>query len=736
MTIVGLAGSERPGFWYSLAFAVATMSLLAFSIEPAQAQFSQTGAKLVGSGATSYPPQQGASVALSADGNTAIVGAPYDGPDSNSPIGAAWVYTRTNGVWTQQGAKLVATGYTGYPHLGVSVALSADGNTAIVGGTGDNNSMGAAWVFTRAGGVWTQQGAKLSLALSGTPYQGASVALSGDGNTALVGVPYYNSFVGTTLVYTRSGSTWTFKQLLAGTGYSTQSGGPNQGFSVALSADGRTAISGGPYDGSNGAAWVFTCCDNTGKWVQVGAKLVGSNAGSGSRQGWSVALAKDGNTALVGGVGDSGAGATWVFANSGGAWTQQGQKLVGSGADNNVNAWQGSSVALSADGNTAVIGGRQDATYIGATWVFTRSNGVWSQQGSKQVGSGANNTGGGAQLGASVALSADGATELVGGPMDAGSVGAVWTFAWPRWNVAATADFNGDGKTDLVFAQGSGSGVLADWLMNGVAAPTAHSSFGNTDGSWTVFAAGRFYNASENDLLLVNAASGSIALWRLSGDAFSSALGVATLPAPWLIAGTGDFNHDGVSDILLRNSQTGAVAVWYLNAGTVTPGVVLGTASSNWSIAGVGDINADGYADILWRDGNTGDVAVWMLGGTIAAQTVTGAYVSTAALDWRIAGVADYNGDGRADILLQQQSTGVVGIWLLNGASVSAWGSLGAASSDFQIAATGDFNGDHSADILWHQLSTGAASVWLVNATATTLGNGTAVIGSGAVGVY
>jgi hypothetical protein len=111
---------------------------------------------------------QGWSVALSADGNTATVGGPYD----NSNTGAAWVYTRSNGVWTQQGPKLVGTGAVGNAEQGFSVAQSGDGNTAIVGGPNDNpnpasgNSglvlgAGAAWIFTRSNGVWTQQGAKL-----------------------------------------------------------------------------------------------------------------------------------------------------------------------------------------------------------------------------------------------------------------------------------------------------------------------------------------------------------------------------------------------------------------------------------------------------------------------------------------------------------------------------------------------------------------------------------------------
>jgi hypothetical protein len=97
------------------------------------AQFSQQGPKLVGTGAVGAA-EQGSAVALSATGNTAIVG----GFEDNSRVGAAWVYTRSGGVWTQQGNKLVANDAGGAALQGYSVALSSDGNTAIVGGPFDN----------------------------------------------------------------------------------------------------------------------------------------------------------------------------------------------------------------------------------------------------------------------------------------------------------------------------------------------------------------------------------------------------------------------------------------------------------------------------------------------------------------------------------------------------------------------------------------------------------------------
>jgi antibiotic biosynthesis monooxygenase (ABM) superfamily enzyme len=295
---------------------------------------------------------------------------PYD----NSNTGAVWIFSRNGTVWTQQGNKLVGSGAVGSAAQGVSVALSADGNTAIVGGTHDNLSTGAAWVFTRSGGVWSQQGSKLvGTGAVGIAYEGSSVALSADGNTAVVGGPYDDSYTGAAWAYTRSGGVWTQQgNKLVGTGAVGQAG---QGFSIALSADGNAVIVGGLGDNSyTGAAWVFG--RNGTIWTQQGNKLVGMGAVGIARQGHSVALSADGNSAIVGGPYDNSyIGAAWVYSRVGTVWSQQGNKLVGTGASGRPE--QGFSVALSADGSTAIAGGIADNRVTGAAWVHSRSGGVW-----------------------------------------------------------------------------------------------------------------------------------------------------------------------------------------------------------------------------------------------------------------------------------------------------------------------------------------------------------------------
>ena len=438
--------------------------------------WTQQGPKLVGTGGQGRYSNQGAAVSLSADGNTAIVGGPSDGDQ----IGAAWIFTRSNGVWTQQGQKLVGTGVGGtYSAQGSSVALSADGNTALVGGATDSGGVGAAWVFVRISGAWVQQGDKLVGLNSAGSFFGTSAALSSDGNTAVLGGPgdgvSDSQFQrGAAWVFTRSNGVWTQQgSKLIGSG---AVGTGLQGMSVALSNDGATLLVGGSGDSLNGAIWVFT--RSNGVWTQQGQKLTGSDAEGTSAQGTSVTISADGNTAMWGGVFDANGGAAWVFTRVNGIWTQQGNKIIGSRAEGSAS--QGTVVALSSDGKTAAIGGPNDYFNIGATWVFSRANNVWSQQGKKMVG----NTSG---QGYSLALSADGITAAVGKYGNSGNNGLALVFirnngAWVQQgpelradvlvsnNNSAAVALSGNGNTAVIGLSGlsSGSGAFIFQRDNGV----------------------------------------------------------------------------------------------------------------------------------------------------------------------------------------------------------------------------------------------------------------------------
>jgi uncharacterized protein (TIGR03437 family) len=608
--------TSSPGRRAMMARSCVLLTLACALAGSANAQFVQQGGKLLGTGEVGNA-ELGNSVAVSSDGNTAIVG----GPGDNGNAGAAWVYTRSGGVWTQQGGKLVGTGAVAGAYQGTSVALSADGNTAIVGGPSGNLNdfvagVGAAWVYTRSGGVWTQQGNKLAAADAvGNAGQGASVALSSDGNTAIVGGPGDNGNAGAVWVYTRSGGVWTQQgSKLVGTG---AVGGAYQGWSVALSSDGNTAIVGGPGDNGGisgaGAAWVYT--RSGGVWTQQGSKMVGTGAVGAAIQGVSVALSGDGNTAIVGGPNDNYAagagafGAVWVYTRSGGVWTQQGGKLIGTGAVGS-DISQGNSVALSADGNTAIVGGPDDngnmsKGFPGAAWVFTRSGNVWTQQGSKLFGTGAV---GKASQGTSVALSGDGKTAIVGGPVDNGAypigVGAVWVFAVS--NVLSAPQINAGGVVNNAsyglassVAPGSIAALFGTNLTNGTSClpPACNPAFGS-DGKLGTTMAGAQVTVNSTSVPIFYAVSGQLGIqipFEATGTSATvsvSAAGQASTPATVTLApvspgiftatadgkGAGAITHVDGSAVTTQNpAHAGELVILYATGlGQVAPAVATG----------------------------------------------------------------------------------------------------------------------------------------------------------------
>ena len=350
----------------------------------------------------------GATVVL--DGDTLVVGASgedscavgVNGIQTNNgcnDAGAVYVFTRANGMWTQQ-AYLKASNTEPNDIFGTSVALSGDTlavgargeNSCAVGANGDqanNNCLGAGavYVFTRTNGVWTQQ-AYVKASNTGANAFGSSVALSGD--TLAVGAVAEDS--------------------------------------CAVGVNGDQTNNNCPVAG---AVYVFTRAN--GMWTQQ-AYMKASNTDAGDAFGHTIAL--DGNTLAVGGqalagpfwgedscaVGFNGdqannncpaAGAVYVFTRTNGVWMQQAYVKASNTAANDIF---GTSIALS--GDTLAVGTSNEAscavgvngdqtnngcTAAGAVYVFTRTNGVWTQQAYVK----ASNTAAGDIFGTSIALSGD-----------------------------------------------------------------------------------------------------------------------------------------------------------------------------------------------------------------------------------------------------------------------------------------------------------------------------------------
>jgi hypothetical protein len=499
--VSSLSGTLDWGARQPLVALAALVAVCAASVGPARAAAGDTfleSAKLTapttGPDAEIGGGELGAATAISADGSTAIAGA----FDDASGKGAAYVFTRSGLTWTLQ-AKLTAPASGAGRALGTNVefgsevALSADGDTALIGGFGDNSDAGAAWVFTRGAAGWSEQ-QKLVAPTSGADRElapgqfGTSVSLNAAGTTALIAGVEDHAFVGAAWTYTRSSATattWSEQRKLTAptTGVDREVGAGDFGSAVWLSPDGLSAVIGGDGDNASvGAAWVFG--DSGGTWAEqtkLRPPTTGADAGVGTPTfGSAVSVSDDASTALIGGQSDSQRGAAWMFTRTTAtAWSER-QKLVApsSGAGAEIGqGFFGASAVLSSDATTAVVGAPIENSASGAAYAFVRSGDTWTLQGKLPAPAGADAEVGSAVFGGNLALSGDATTLLVGGQSDNNLAGAVWSYvATPAPTVSGVAPTVGPtrGGTPVVIHgsgfSASGSDALGSVSFAGVPA--------------------------------------------------------------------------------------------------------------------------------------------------------------------------------------------------------------------------------------------------------------------------
>jgi hypothetical protein len=359
----------------------------------------------------------GASVAISGDGNTILVGANQSTVSGHIHQGAAYVFVRSGMIWNQQ-AKLSASSGAAGEFFGTSVALNNDGSTALIGAYGYTFSIktaqGGAYVFTRSGTTWSQQTTPTPLMAfdaAANDWSGSAVSLSDNGNTALVAAPGKSSGRGAAYVYVRSGSSWAFQsKILAWDGVA----GDDFARSVSLSGDGNLALisadNASPNGVASGAAYTFT---RSGTLWSNGVKLIAPDGATGDWFGYSASLSKDGSTAVVGAVqaaisSSLNEGTAYVFYGPG--FTQK-QKLVPGNGQAAANI--GAAVAIAGDGSSVVVGAPNwiaSLMHVGTTYVFCRYASPWRQQYSANNLSGKSND----AFGDALALSSDGNTAIVG----------------------------------------------------------------------------------------------------------------------------------------------------------------------------------------------------------------------------------------------------------------------------------------------------------------------------------
>ena len=189
------------------------------------------------------------------------------------------------------------------------------------------------------------------------------------------------------------------------------------------------------------------------------------------------------------------------------------------------------------------------------------------------------------------------------------------------------------------------------------------------------------------------------------------------IPGPTLaVAAIGDFNGDGLGEPIMRDTQTGATTLWkyYPTMPSVLQTPIHSGGNLDWNIVAAADFDLDGRDDILWRNKNNGATLIWFMdGATIRSSQWVHPGGNT---DWTIAGVGDFDGDGKADILWRYNLTGATLMWQMNGGQIasSSWVHYG-DNLNWTIAGVGDFNGDWKSDILWRENNTGATLYWQMN---------------------
>ena len=317
--------------------------------------------------------------------------------------------------WTET-QKLLPSNGTAEVEFGFSVSLS--GNTALIGEPFDDSYKGAAYVFINTGDTWAQQAKLLASDAIYWCRFGNSVYLAGD--TAIIGAPSDDdngNISGSAYIFTRNGTIWTQQaKLLA------LDGAAGDRFGCSVSLYNNTALIGAYGDDNNGedsgSAYVFTRTNNT--WTQQ-AKLLASDGESHDFFGDSVSLSAD--TALIGAPGyyyPYKTGYSYVFTRSETTWIQQGKLLAPDGEE--VDLF-GDSVVLA--GDTALIGATADddnGHNSGSVYVFTCSDNIWTYQQKLLASDGAEQD----MFGVSVSLSNN--TALVGAVRDDDYKGSAYVF--------------------------------------------------------------------------------------------------------------------------------------------------------------------------------------------------------------------------------------------------------------------------------------------------------------------
>ncbi|MSU60946.1 MAG: VCBS repeat-containing protein, partial [Pedosphaera sp.] len=233
------------------------------------------------------------------------------------------------------------------------------------------------------------------------------------------------------------------------------------------------------------------------------------------------------------------------------------------------------------------------------------------------------------------------------------------------------------------------------------------------------------FDADGKSDILFQDNDGYLAVWAMNGITLKSAnfLTPSNIgDTNYRIAGTGDFNRDGQEDILFQHKD-GTLAVWYMNGSTQTGAEVLNPSNpgdKNWQVAGVADIDKDGNADLVFQH-TDGTLAVWYMNGINLTSAALPTPSTPGDKNWRVVGLGDFNADGKQDIAFQH-TDGTLAVWYMNGAALTQ-ATLTSPSnpgdSKWRVIGVADRNGDGKVDLLFQHTDYSVA-VWNMNGITLT----------------
>ena len=352
----------------------------------------------------------GISTSMDANAEVLAVGTMY-GKGKVSGEGCVYIYRYVDFAWVLE-KRLYADDGLVNDYYGMSVELSRDGKVLVVGASGHDSrgtESGAVYVYTYYEGDWILR-SKLTASDGNTHDNfGCSVAVNTTGSTIVIGAVGHSSSQGAVYAYTRVNDTWVFQSKLVA---SDKANNDEFGASVAVNADGSLMVIGAPgCDGSvewQGKVYLFKKTVNTWSQIQilehtdpVSEDFLGESVTVSEGGMWIFAEANGYRKGLVN------CGGVAIFRQDGETWRYWGMLTA-----NDASASQnfGSSIKCSHDGSEVFVGALGDNSSKGAFYVFSHTDGVWSQKAKRTVSVRSN----GEKVGASIAISRYGHVVAVG----------------------------------------------------------------------------------------------------------------------------------------------------------------------------------------------------------------------------------------------------------------------------------------------------------------------------------